>query len=154
METLKRAVRPDEAEIRVRSLYITKQGKVKVTSASKTDAEKLCKEVRIKSSGKLVARNTKSLRPRVSLKFLPKTMEEEQVLESLMSHSTVSEAFSTTEDLQRNFKIRVHIRNRRRSDTKIIIAEVSPKMRNILLSAVIGRGMRSTACCVQTPQKC
>ena len=134
IKTVKEMVRPEEEGIRVNSIYQTRQGKVKISGATKEDADKLAKALRSKAEGRLTVTARKPLRPRVAIKFVPREFEEEHLLASILTQNEVGRKYKTTAELTKDIKAVGFIRNKWKPETKIIIAEVSPELRKDIIN--------------------
>ncbi|GLV44535.1 hypothetical protein CBL_12118 [Carabus blaptoides fortunei] len=85
----------------------------------------------------LRSETVKKNKPRVILPWVEADTEQERVIEQLTANAEISAAYGTKEQLKKDINIRPQFKVRGNSNFKNIVAEVSPKLRKILLSTQV-----------------
>ena len=143
-EILRENILPHKAGIKIINMRSTKEGRVLIKGSTKSDAEKIKEIVRATPNVGLKARVQRRSWPRVAIKFVPAVMQDQDIKECLVGQDDqVKDAYPTREQLEKEFRIKGHIRNKRRPDTKMVIAEVSPALRKIIIDRRIFVGWGS-----------
>lgn len=129
-------INPAEAKFEVVKVQKAKGGAIIVKCNKQSDAENLKTAIAARVP-ELSSESVKKNRPRVILPWVEADAEQERVLEQLAANAEISAVCGTKEQLEKDIAIRLQFKVRGNNNFKNIVAEVSPKLRKILLKTQV-----------------
>ncbi|GLV47836.1 hypothetical protein CBL_20974 [Carabus blaptoides fortunei] len=133
---LQENINPAEAKFEIVKVRKAKGGAVIVSCNKQSDADNLKTAIATRVP-ELRSETVKKNKPRMILPWVEADVEQDRIIQQLAANAEIKAAYETEDQLGKEINVKWQFKVRGNDKFKNIVAEVSPKLRKILLSTQV-----------------